>query len=200
MMSPCMFRNCFPERVPLSIMSVWKLESLLSHILSLLSSYCTHFFLSDLLTLEAPLSACGLFTRNTDSPSEVWLASTSWERNMNEFTPALQPSTSTLYSQILSPLLVLPLHAPQLRRVTLFHSCVRLSLRVYLCEANSGQRLIFVAGSVCIPTACRRLRGQLFPAPFPLPRASPENLCNQPLLSHFWIFLDKKQCFVSSTY
>ena len=141
------------------------------------------------------MSACGLFTRNTDSPSEVWLACTSRERNMNEFTPALQPSTSTLYSQILSPSLVLPLHGLQLRRVTLFHSCVRLSLRVYLCEANSGQGLIFVAGSVCIPTACRRLRGQLFPAPFPrslLPRASPENLCNQPLLSHFLIILDKK--------
>lgn len=50
-----------------------------------------------------------------------------------------------------------------------------------------------MAGPVCIPTACRRLGGQLLlPAPFPHPRASPDNLCNQPLLSHFKILQDKK--------
>lgn len=65
-------------------------------------SNSTHFFLSISLALEAPLSACGLFTKNIESPSEVWLACTSRERIMNEFTPTLQPSTSFLYSQILS--------------------------------------------------------------------------------------------------
>lgn len=43
---------------------------------SFLLLLCSHFFLSDSPELEAPLCACGLFTRNTDSPSEVWLART----------------------------------------------------------------------------------------------------------------------------
>lgn len=60
--------------------------------------FFSHCFLS--LELEAPLCACGLFTSNTDSPSEVWLAHTGRGRNMNESaTP--QPSASPLYSQIL---------------------------------------------------------------------------------------------------
>lgn len=98
------FFACFAECVPLTSTSVWKLACRLSVTLllfsSLLFSQCTHFFLSHSLELEAPLCACGLFTRNTDSPSEVWLARTGRGRNMNEFT-APQPSTSTLYSQIL---------------------------------------------------------------------------------------------------
>lgn len=52
-------------------------------------------------------------------------------------------------------------HNPLLHPVTLFHWYVHVSVGVYLCKADSGQRLIFVAGSVCIPTACRRLGGQL---------------------------------------
>lgn len=61
--------------------------------------------------------------------------------------------------------------------------CARASVSVCLRRArraaNTGQRLIFVAGPVCIPTACRRLGGQLLlPAPFPHPGASPESLCD----------------------
>lgn len=173
----------FAECVSLISMSVWRLAflfSLLPLFSSLLFSHCTNFFLS--LELEAPLCACGLFTRNTDLPSEVWLTHTEkgekyeWIRNTPtlHFPPLFQNSS----------FIFLPLY------MLLCHLLSRMSVRVYSCKArgaaNTGQRLIFVARPVCILTACRRLGGQLLlPAPFPHPRVSPESLCKQPLLSHF---------------
>lgn len=137
--------------------------------------------LSGWLELEAPLCACGLFTRSTDSPSEVWLARTEKGRNMNEFiTP--RPSTSTLYSQILPASFSLATHSSTSPSHTFPMVCtVRVSVRVYLSKArgaaNTGQRLIFVARPVCVPAACRRLKGQLLlPAPFLHSRASSEPL------------------------
>lgn len=93
----CMFcRLCSPNRhVSMEVgMCSFCHSCLLFHFLIAPISLC------DSLELEAPLCACGLFTRNTDSPSEVWLARTGRGRNMNEFTTP-QPSTSALYSQIL---------------------------------------------------------------------------------------------------
>lgn len=124
---------------------------------------------------------------------EIWM-------NLQHPNPPLPPSIPKFSHHLSSSL-----HTPQAPPVTLFHWCVRVSVRVYLCKArgaaNTGQRLIFVARPVCIPTACRRLGGQLLlPAPFPHPRASPERLCNQPLLSHFKILQDKNQCLVSCIY
>lgn len=112
--------------------------------------------------------------------------------NLQHPSPPLPPTIPKFSHHFSSSL-----HAPQPPPVTLFHWCVRVSVRVYLCKArggaNTGQRLIFVARPVCIPTACRRLGGQLLlPAPFPHPRASPESICNQPLLSHFQILQDQK--------
>ncbi len=93
-----MFCSVFPS--PVCQSESWHAVFLSLFFYFLLFSQSTHFFLSRSLESEAPLCACGLFTRNTDSPSEVWLARTGRGRNMNEFT-APQPSTSTLYSQIL---------------------------------------------------------------------------------------------------
>ena len=61
------FVACFASCVPL-LMSVWRLTQ------SPVYFPIAPISLSELLELEAPLCACGLFTRSTDSPSEVWLA------------------------------------------------------------------------------------------------------------------------------
>lgn len=123
-------------------------------------------------------------------PSEVWLACRDkgsvgrGGENMNEFA-LHRPSTFWPPSPLQDPSLVfLPLTLSSCTPAT---SCHTFPLqRAYvsermLCEARvaagTGQRLIFVARPVCIPTACRRLRGQqLLPAQFPQPGVSPESL------------------------
>jgi len=72
------FSACSAECVPLAGVSKgWQ-----AVLLSLFSPpfMFFHFFLSDPPELEAPLCACGLFTTNTDSPSEVWRARTGREK------------------------------------------------------------------------------------------------------------------------
>lgn len=85
------------------------------------------------LASEAPLSACGLFTRNPDSTSEVWLARASRGGKYEWFLllhskPPLRPFI--LKISHLRPSFA---HDPLLHPVTLFHWYVRVSVGVYLC-------------------------------------------------------------------
>ena len=76
--------------------------------------------------LEAPLCACGLFTRNTDSPSEVWLAGTRRGEKYEWICPT--PTPPPLIPKV-SHHLSSSLNAPQPPPVTLFHWCVCMCVR-----------------------------------------------------------------------
>lgn len=113
---------------------------------SVLLLSCSHFSsLSDSPELKAPLCACGLFTRNTDSPSEVWLSRTgrggTGGRNMNEFTTP-KPSTSTLHSQILPSSFFLSTCYSATSRHTFppVCVCVCVSESVFVLSQRGGQR------------------------------------------------------------
>lgn len=121
---------CFTECVTLISMSVLRLACLLSLLSliflfsSLLFSHCTNFVLS--LELEAPLCACGLFTRNIDLPSEVWLAAT---ENGEKYEWICNISTLP-FPHLLqnSPIIFLPLY------IILSHLLPHFSTGVCICQ------------------------------------------------------------------
>lgn len=161
--------------------SVWRLACLLSvspFIFSLRS------FLSLRLSRVSGAIVClRLVYEEHWFTHEVWLARTRSVR---------RGGGGEKYEWIYSSTLFLPFYSQILPSVFFLSTCwyleshfstarasVSVCLRRARRAANTGQRLIFVAGPVCIPTACRRLGGQLLlPAPFPHPGASPESLCD----------------------
>ena len=108
--------------------------------------------------LEAPLCACGLFTRNTDSPSEVWLAGTRRGEKYEWICPT--PTPPPPYSQILPSSFFLSKCSSATSSHTFPLVCMHVCQRECICAKPEG-RPTLARGSFLWPGQCvsRRAAG-----------------------------------------